>query len=407
MKKHIFRLAIITVVIAVWMLLVQHQQAVNQNKEAKSLIVSAVKGVQRVTGTDRTRSSPRRLAAAYAPGVAVVTNNVLEPDPRRRFIIGPGSPDHEENNRYYAELRVASNQGADGKVTFHVVDTDGNSVAGAEIGGGFPNDRPFSGLTDADGLFSVSGRTLHGASLPYGVTKQGFYKTRTIYQFGKVGYRCLENGRWIPWNPTLRVTLKDIRNPIPMYVKRAKIIFPARGEFFHYDFLAGDLVEPHGKGKVPDIAVMYMKFRSDSAIHYSKELLIRAVNDGDGFILKQKDKWSALMGEHAAPETGYSPEINLYADRMPGKVVRLKESSADEYYIFRSRTRGTGSGQESHYGRIWGQIGYGSEHKDTVSGELFFHYYFNPTPNDRNLEFDGKTNLFNPDWQDYDWPKDP
>ena len=85
MKKHILRLAVIAVIIAVWMLLVQHQQAVSQNTEAKSLIVSAVKGVQRVTGTDRTRSSPRRLAAAYAPGVAVVTNNVLEPDPRQKF----------------------------------------------------------------------------------------------------------------------------------------------------------------------------------------------------------------------------------------------------------------------------------------------------------------------------------
>ena len=407
MKKHILRLAVIAIIIAVWMLLVQHQQAVSQNTEAKSLIVSAVKGVQRVTGTDRTRSSPRRLAAAYAPGVAVVTNNVLEPDPRRRFVIGPGSPDHEENNRYYAELRVASTQGANGKATFHVVDTDGNGVAGAEIHASFFGDRSVNGFTDADGLFTVAGRTLHGADLLYSVTRPGFYKTRTTYQLGKVGYRSLENGRWIPWNPTLRVTLKDIRNPIPMYVKRAKIIFPSRGEFFHYDFLAGDLVEPHGKGKVPDIAVMYTVPRSESLQNCARELVIRAMADGDGFILKQKDKWSALMCEHTAPETGYTPEINLYSDRMPGKPSRLKENTADEYYIFRSRTRVNGGVTESHYGRIWGKTGYGSELKDTVSGELFFYYYFNPTPNDSNLEFDGKSNLFYPDWRDYDWPKDP
>ena len=384
----------------------------SQNTEAKSLIVSAVKGVQRATGTDRTRSSPRRLAAAYAPGVAVVTNNVLEPDPRRRFVIGPGSPDHDEKEQYYRERRNASTQGANGKVTFHVVDLDGNSVADAKIGASFFGDRSVKGFTDADGLFTVSGRTLNGADLLYGVTKPGFYMTRETYGLTKSGYRCLENGRWIPWNPTLRVTLKDIRNPIHMYVKRAKIIFPARGEFFHYDFLAGDLVEPHGKGKIPDIAIMYKMDRPrrpDSAMDYSRELVIRAVNEGDGFILKRKDKWSALMGEHTAPETGYSPEINLYADITPTETLRLKESYADEYYIFRSRTRGTGNAQESHYGRIWGEISYGSNHKEEaiIGGKASFFYYFNPTPNDRNLEFDGKTNLFTPDWKDYDWPKDP
>ena len=89
------------------------------------------------------------------------------------------------------------------------------------------------------------------------------------------------------------------------------------------------------------------------------------------------------------------------------KVFRRKESSADEYYIFRSRTRADGGISESHYGRIWGLIDYGSEPKDTVSGSMNFHYYFNPTPNDRTLEFDGKSNLFYPDWKDYDWPKDP
>ena len=406
MKKSIVCLTVVVAIVLVWLLLTRHQSVADRDAGAPPE-VPATANVYTAAGTQSDGVSPSRLAAAYAPDVAVVTNNVLEPDPRQKFDFRAKNYADGEWDRYLRENRAAHNWGADGKVTFHVVDTDGNSVAGAAISACFFGDESEKGLTDTDGLFSVSGRTLYGSSLLYSATKQGFYETRTTYEFDKMAYRCLENGRWIPWNPTLRVTLKDIRNPIPMYVKRAKIIFPARDEFFHYDFLAGDLVEPHGKGKVPDIAVMYMKFRSDSAIHYSKELVIRAVSEGDGFILKQKDKWSALMGEHTAPETGYSPEINLYADRMPGKVVRLKESSADEYYIFRLRTRGTGNAQESHYGRIWGQIGYGNAHKDTVGGTASFFYYFNPTPNDRNLEFDGGTNLFNPNWQDYDWPKDP
>ena len=69
--------------------------------------------------------------------------------------------------------------------------------------------------------------------------------------------------------------------------------------------------------------------------------------------------------------------------------------------------RVNGSVTESHYGRIWGAIDYGSDGKNTINAKMAFYYYFNPPPNDRNLEFDGRTNLFNPDWRDYDWPKDP
>ena len=340
----------------------------------------------------------------YASNTVVITNDVLTSDSRKQVKTSSDEwKQHKKalNDAYYTK------GGARTKVTFHVVDVDGNSVPDADIGSDIygPDKKQVRGKTDSDGLFISEGRLID--ELVYSASKDGYYKTRSVFRFTKRGVISFENGRNIPWNPTLRVTLKDIRNPIPMYVKRAKIIFPARGEFFHYDFLAGDLVEPHGKGKVPDIAVMYTVPRSESLQNCARELVIRTMADGDGFILKQKDKWSALMCEHTAPETGYSPEINLYSDRMPGKPSRLKESTADEYHIFRSRTQVNGGVTESHYGRIWGKIGYGSELKDTVSGELFFYYYFNPTPNDRNLEFDGKSNLFYPDWKDYDWPKDP
>ena len=53
------------------------------------------------------------------------------------------------------------------------------------------------------------------------------------------------------------------------------------------------------------------------------------------------------------------------------------------------------------YGKIHGAIQWGWE------GGVVFSYYLNPIPNDGNLEFDGKNNLFKPDRRDNNWPKEP
>ncbi|OQC30421.1 MAG: hypothetical protein BWX70_01197 [Verrucomicrobia bacterium ADurb.Bin070] len=317
--------------------------------------------------------------------------------------------DHEGWERYREERGEASRSGAKGKATFHVVDTDGNSVAGADIAACFFGDSGARGQTDADGLFTVEGRTLNGASLSYTVNKQGFYQTRATYQLGKRGYRCIENGRWIPWNPTLRVTLKEIRKPIPMYVRKAKIVFPGRNEYFRYDLLVGDWVEPHGKGNTADISLMYQASRSRSSeyLDFTKELEIRGANELDGFILVTKDGWSKFGTLYEAPTAGYFPSINLCVDRTPTNIIRRLESSTSDYYVFKSRTRLVDGVEVSHYGKILGGIDYGSAAADKVGGSATLSYYFNPTPNDRNLEFDGKNNLFKPDWRDYTWPKEP
>lgn len=46
-------------------------------------------------------------------------------------------------------------------------------------------------------------------------------------------------------------------------------------------------------------------------------------------------------------------------------------------------------------------------HKQERGGVVELCYYFNPTPNARNLEFDGINNLFHPAWNDDSWPRQP
>lgn len=351
--------------------------------------------------------APSGLAAAYAPGIVVITNAVLKNDTRNKV-----SRSSEEFARYKRERNSVNRGGyggAETKVTFHVVDTDGVSVPGALVLVSL--NRPLGtaknkGLTDDDGLFTADGLLL--SELIYTVEKEGHYQTRQKFSFEGPGIISLENGRNIPWNPTLRVTLKEIRKPIPMYMKRAKIILPAKDMDFEYDFLAGDLVEPYGKGKTADIALRFRfdRPRSPDFADFRQELEVKAVREGDGFLLKKKDEWSELASVAEAPLSGYIPSINPYYDRTATEIFRQFDVTANDYVIFRSRTTSAPDGSTvSNYGKIYGNIAYGILENDAKEGVVMFRYYYNPTPNDRSLEFDGKNNLLEPGSSDLSWPK--
>lgn len=353
------------------------------------------------------RPAPAGLAAAYAPGIVVITNAVLKNDTRNKV-----SRSSEEFARYKRERNSVNRGGyggAETKVTFHVVDTDGVSVPGALVLVSL--NRPLGtaknkGLTDDDGLFTADGLLL--SELIYTVEKEGHYQTRQKFSFEGPGIISLENGRNIPWNPTLRVTLKEIRKPIPMHMKRAKIILPAKDMDFEYDFLAGDLVEPYGKGKTADIALRFRfdRPRSPDFADFRQELEVKAVREGDGFLLKKKDEWSELASVAEAPLSGYIPSINPYYDRTATEIFRQFDVTANDYVIFRSRTTSAPDGSTvSNYGKIYGNIAYGILENDAKEGVVMFRYYYNPTPNDRSLEFDGKNNLLEPGSSDLSWPK--
>ena len=62
-------------------------------------------------------------------------------------------------------------------------------------------------------------------------------------------------------------------------------------------------------------------------------------------------------------------------------------------FCFRIRTKYDEKGNvvEGYYGKIYGDVVMGWSYLGV--SRVGFLYYFNPTPNDRNLEWDMKTNL--------------
>jgi hypothetical protein len=209
------------------------------------------------------------------------------------------------------------------------------------------------------------------------------------------------------------ITLRKIRNPIPLYGKRIRMDIPARDVWLGYDFEAGDWVEPHGEGARNDMRIRSKPKpvdpeKDDHTLVPGVATLEVDFGEGGGLVRVNKDNgWlsvSDMKMPHVAPETGYEqlPTLKIKQEGWDDSAEREKA----EGYFFRTRVKREGERIVSaHYGKLLGRINYipvqrdgawlGDKRKNLPSfGSIEFIYYFNPTANDRNLEFDLKKNLF-------------
>lgn len=188
---------------------------------------------------------------------------------------------------------------------------------------------------------------------------------------------------------SFKVLLKSVRNPIALYAKNltregaGPLRVPVESQEIGYDLLSGDWVKPHGKGKTSDLIFFYeSKFVDDS--EFWRKISIRFSNEEDGLIPFEAPlhKGSQLVSNYQAPETGYLPEWNQVRSRIDQKPNETTQKEERNFY-FRVRTELDEEGNiiSAHYGKIYGDF-------------MSFIYYFNPTPNDRNVEFATGKNLF-------------
>ena len=283
------------------------------------------------------------------------------------------------------------------KYTILVVDEQGVPIEGADASISFMRPKPqgwggktnfISGKTDKDGFFTGEGTTeQYGV---YGADADGYYGTSFKYNgftgvSGIIGFR-----KWQPWNPTLKVVLKKIKKPIPMYAYYTGMIeLPdAKGDI-GYDLVKRDWVSPYGKGVTADFQIrLEGEFRSmrDSNVSFA----LKFANEADGLqpFSVEKRQGSRFISAYNAPLTGYQPNLIQSRINTPGKLSKTSYNNEDNYnYYFRVRCDGDDE-STCLYGKIYNRIEFAAR------GFLSFKYYLNPTPGDTNVEFDPKRNLF-------------
>ena len=318
------------------------------------------------------------------------------------------------------------------KVTFRVVDELGMPVADADIdvgidsmlhADGFNN---YRGKTDVKGIFTVESRGRGCTEVL--VQKKGYYVSRPEVKWdGRLnpgGAEMHENGGFRPWNPTVDVMIKKIGKPIPMRVWLAdkSHMAPKIGEEIGFDFFEKDWVQPHGQGKHSDLLVKFTtKFIDQN--DYSTTCSIRFKNPDDGLIPIPEllNSESLLKYPRRAADDGYLLKSLIITRGATGNEARSRAVIKEPIgYLLRFRClkdKKTGKIISAYYGKITrpqeraGNVNPFEIHSlDRVNRKLVsaprfrFNYYLNPTPNDRNLEYDQKNNLAPEADKDLRWP---
>lgn len=279
------------------------------------------------------------------------------------------------------------------------------------------NDPTSQGMRNVRALTSAEGSISFSATNNMGVIRiegqrEGFYPVS-----------LLESHRIPVPRPnqpqSFNLTIPRTIKPIPLYAKEARLSRGGgqlrRGEWVAFDLQRGSPLPPFGRGIVEDF-----RFRITATMtgwnatreYIERERQISPAKDWDeetirgvygnwraelqlafphpqAGIVRSEKFWpyARLKMPHLAPSTGYLPELKAaYETGMPSEEG---ENEIGYYLRTRVTTDKDGKITEAHYAKILGRLGFSQ-------GVLIFHYYFNPTPNDRNLEFDPSRNLLVP-----------
>ena len=275
-------------------------------------------------------------------------------------------------------------------------------------------------VTDVNGRCRLRGRTNCG-NIGCWVEKppSGFYPCPQGW-----GRRFSEKnllGIWQPDNLVATIRLQRVERPIPLFVKRvAKVtrgvftadIFPKGEDTLRYDLLMGDWLAPVGTGRVADVTftrhpredlgegVNGADVRGPS---YRDSMTVRFPGEGNGLV-ESNPPPSLRLRIRTAPEDGYRPEYLCWKGRDK-KLEHVGSYDENRCFCFRIRTRRDDRGRivGAYYGKIYGDITFVYQFRPEFVpvASVCMSYYLNPTPLDRNLEWDRKTNL-GPDRVDYD-----
>ncbi|NJK92597.1 MAG: hypothetical protein HC904_12685 [Blastochloris sp.] len=244
---------------------------------------------------------------------------------------------------------------------------------GGKLGGASINKE---GATDANGSVVIEGDSIF--EMRVGAKKEGWYWSGLTAP----NHVPDAKGKYYPKSKQdIILKIRKIKNPIPMYAKRIELISPENGKKIGYDFKVGDWVTPHGKGKTADMFIL-SELSQRGPRDFDHTILISFPNEHDGIKEIFYDTLSEFKSDYLAPEQGYQASWKYIRSRRPDEGEK-GNVNRNRNYLLRVRTNADKSGkiESANYVKIYGEI-------------PRFSYYFNPTPNDRNLEFDPAKNLF-------------
>jgi hypothetical protein len=283
--------------------------------------------------------------------------------------------------RYSDDVQKGKRKGAIGAITLRVVDTEGIPVTGAKLFGGFwnnsPDDPPATGTSDENGEISLE--HVCTGDLNFSITKKGYYASAFRYWFFKTGFDCAKDGRWLPWNPIVEVTLKEKKNPVEMIGQdRLLLAFPMR-QTAGFDLEVGDLVAPLGNGKDSDVSFWFDSWQSFNPYCYSNRFVVTAGKNCE-IVTMGKDSFSNFKFAYAPPDSGWVSGLTLGMVRTEDKISSDVSLGKGEYWVVAVPRR------DKKRFAVISDFEFGGSDRGTNYCGVLLSYYLNPNPDDANLE---------------------
>lgn len=281
------------------------------------------------------------------------------------------------------------------KVVYHILSEDGNPVTNAVVKTTTERDRlniswtkpikmkTWTVSSGNDGR-AISDFTCHSGYFEVEVSADGFYPERLRDQYFATRLNSSNTGQiFEEREKELSITLRRVINPVNMEVHRfPEKTFPRRSGEFGFDLERCDWTSPFGAGKVADVTFKYDLVVTNDMSRCSGSLSFNA--SGGAYKLKKKKGTSFVSVYEADSNATYRTEFPFssycsYKDSADYGAVRVAED--DEYLVFRTRIVKDDNGNivSANYGKIYGAI-------RTVGFFGAKAIYFNPTPNDVNME---------------------
>ncbi len=209
---------------------------------------------------------------------------------------------------------------------------------------------------------------------------------------------------WLPLHQVVTARLDRIVAPIPLYVQTVRGDWYGRMEnnqiktnktsvtntiVGSYDLVKGDWLPPHGNGIVED-----MRFSIDAKRPGTEldriNLLAEFPGDGNGVCAITVRRYATLK-LRMAPIDGYVHSVTQREGWFCFDAKNRHEMTRKRCFAFRIRTKKDENGTitDAFYGKIYGDLNFLEPDFDGCR----IVYYLNSTSNNRNLEFDRRTNL--------------
>ena len=273
------------------------------------------------------------------------------------------------------------------------------------------------GVTDKNGECKLTGKTNTGEvgfivkDPPF-----GYYPSPNVRL--QLPRNMLENlSGLVAGCPEELLRLDRIENPIPLYVRHVwaprndkyVVSWDGTNSILKYDFIMGDWLPPAGNGKYADMVITTQLQVGDALTIWANvkpvtfyDFISRIDFDGEGNGLFEETFANTRSGikMRTAPTTGFQKTKIIQVGRVKRKEgpnifpKYYDEYNKDRCYYFRIRSKFDDKGDliEAYYGKVYGDFKIGA-HIEIGLDVVHFLYYLNPTPLDRNLEWDMKTNL--------------